>query len=128
MRIDLKAWAAIVATLVLGIVIGLLLNGTLARRRMHEVERMRRPGGFVEEVMRVIEPRDSVQQAKLRPFLEATDNRNRQIVDGARATMRAELDSLRARVAGILDEDQQKRLADFAARGPRRPPNGGGPG
>jgi hypothetical protein len=126
MRIDLKAWVAIVGTLVLGIVIGLLLNGTLARRRAHEVERMRRPGGFVEQMERVIQPRDSAQAAQLRPFLEATDRRNRQIVDGARISMKSELDSMRARVTGILDADQLKRLNDFAERGPRGGP--GGPG
>ncbi len=133
MRIDLKAWAAIVGTLVLGIVIGLLLNGTLARRRAHEVERMRRPGGFVEQMERVIQPRDSAQAAQLRPFLETTDRRNRQIVDGARVSMRAELDSMRTRLTGILDADQLKRLSDFAERGPEGPrgrgrPGGGGPG
>src|SRR5215207_6674870 len=112
MRIDLKAWAAIVGTLVLGIAIGLLLNGTLARRRAHEVERMRRPGGFVQQMERVIQPRDSTQAAQLRPFLEATDRRNRQIVDGARLSMRSELDSMRARLTGILDADQLSRLSD----------------
>jgi hypothetical protein len=83
---------------------------------------MRRPGGFVEEMERVIQPRDAAQRDSLRPYLEATDQHNRAIVDGARGSMRAELDSMRARVDKLLDDKQRARLADFAQRGPQRGP------
>jgi hypothetical protein len=131
MRIEMKAWAAIVGTLIVGIALGLLLNGSLERRRHERVEIMRRPGGFVEEMERVIQPRDAAQRDSLRPYLEATDEHNRAIVDGARGAMRAELDSMRAKVDKLLDDKQKTRLADFAERGPRggspRGPRGSGP-
>lgn len=143
MRIELKAWAAILATLIIGIAIGMLLSGTLERRRHEHVETMRRPGGFVEEMERVIQPRDAAQRDSLRPYLEAADEHNRAIVDGARGSMRAELDSMRAKVDKLLDDGQKSRLADFAQQGPQQgpgrrgrrpfggppegPPNGGGP-
>ena len=119
MRIEVKAWAAIVGTLIVGIALGMLLSGTLERRRHDRVETMRRPGGFVEEMERVIQPRDGAQRDSLRPYLEATDQKNRAIVEGARGSMRAELDSMRSRVDNLLDDAQKARLADFAERGPR---------
>ena len=140
MRIEVKAWAAIVGTLIVGIALGLLLNGALERRRHERVETMQRPGGFVEEMERVIQPRDAAQRDSLRPYLEATDQHNRAIVEGARGSMRAELDSMRAKVDKLLDDRQKSRLADFAERGPRDnpgrprgpgpqgPPNGPPPG
>ena len=132
MKIDLKAWLALMATLAIGVVLGLLLNGALNRRRMMEIDRMRGPGGFVAEMERLIVPHDSVQRNQLRPYFEATDRRNREIVDGARGEMRAELDSLRARIAPFIDKDQADRLEGFARRGPRDdrrhgPPGLGGP-
>ena len=122
MRIELKAWAAILGTLIVGIAIGLLLNGALEHRRQERVQTMRRPGGFVEEMERVIQPRDAAQRDSLRPYLEATDQRNREIVEGARGAMRAEIDSLRSRVDKLLDDKQKARLADFAQRGPQQGP------
>lgn len=127
MRIEVKAWAAILGTLIVGVAIGMLLSGTLERRRHDRVESMRRPGGFVEEMERVIQPRDAAQRDSLRPYLEATDQHNRAIVDGARGSMRAELDSMRARVDNLLDDKQKARLADFAQRGPQQGPGRGGP-
>jgi uncharacterized membrane protein len=122
MRIEVKAWAAILGTLIVGIAIGLLLNGALEHRRQERVETMRRPGGFVEEMERVIQPRDAAQRDSLRPYLEATDQRNREIVEGARGAMRAEIDSLRSKVDKLLDNKQKARLADFAQRGPQQGP------
>lgn len=122
MRIELKAWAAILGTLIVGVALGMLLSGALERRRHERVETMRRPGGFVEEMERIIQPRDAAQRDSLRPYLEATDQHNRAIVDGARGAMRAELDSMRARVDKLLDDGQKARLADFAQRGPQRGP------
>src|SRR3954467_1788703 len=103
MRIEVKAWAAVAGTLIVGVALGMLLSGTLERRRHERVETMRRPGGFVEEMERVIQPRNAAQRDSLRPFLEATDQHNRAIVDGARAAMRAEMDSLTSHISGMLD-------------------------
>ena len=142
MRIELKAWAAIVGTLIVGVALGMLMSGALERRRHDRVETMRRAGGFVEEMERVIQPRDAAQRDSLRPYLEATDQHNRAIVEGARGSMRAELDSMRARVEPLLDDGQKARLAEFAERGPQQgpgrpggrrgpasgPPEGGPPG
>ena len=122
MRIELKAWAAIVGTLIVGVALGMLLSGALERRRHERAETMRRPGGFVEEMERVIHPRDAAQRDSLRPYLEEADQHNRAIVEGARGSMRAELDSMRARVDKLLDDGQKGRLADFAQRGPQQGP------
>jgi hypothetical protein len=123
MKIDLKAWLAVLGILVIGIIIGLLLNGAMNHNRMREMERMRGPGGFVAEMEHLIRPTDA-QRDRLRPILEEQDRRNRAIVDGARTSMRGEMDSLVTKLTPILDTDQLSRLKAFAQRGPRRPPPG----
>lgn len=122
MRIEVKAWAAIVGTLIVGAALGMLMSGALERRRHERVETMRQPGGFVEEMERVIQPRDAAQRDSLRPYLQTTDQHNRAIVDGARGSMRAEIDSMRAKVDKLLDDKQKARLADFAQRGAQQNP------
>ena len=75
--------------------------------------------------------RDSAQRAAVEPLLIAADRRNRAIVDGARTSMRAAMDSLRAPLAAHLDRDQLARFDDFVRRQPtdgRGPPGLGGPG
>jgi hypothetical protein len=87
--------------------------------------------GFVQLMEGLIQPRDSVQIAALRPLLEATDGRNFAIVEGARRAMGQELASLRARLVPLLDSAQLARFDDFEARqraGGAAPPGLGRPG
>lgn len=141
MRLGAKATLVLAVTFVSGIVVGALARGSWAER--HERGPGRPPSGggrgagavgFVQLMEDVIQPRDSAQRAALRPFLEATDMRNRAIVDGARTSMRETLDSLRAALRPRLDDEQLARFDDFARRQPRdgRGPPGldgrGGPG
>lgn len=130
MRPQAKAAAWIAATFVVGTAFGMVLNGALSKQSVAPAPIARPQGeqgppmGFVDEMERLIQPHDDNQREQLRPFLERTDNANRTIVDGARIAMRAALDSLRANVAPLLDDQQRQRLADFGG-----PPEGrGAPG
>ena len=123
-----RSWVLLVVTLCLGIAIGVLGGGALQDRRMRRVEDIRRPGGFVEHVQRVIRPTSDSQWNAIRPLIEANADANaerRRAHDGA---MRAALDSLRAQLYPLLDEAQRERLARFGPdrRGP--PPGRRGPG
>ena len=75
-----------------------------------------------------IQPRDAAQRAAVLPILEATDRRNRTAVEASRAVMRANLDSMVATLAPLLDERQRGRLVELTRRlgdpGRHRPEEG----
>ncbi|MEO7998846.1 MAG: hypothetical protein ABI852_15455 [Gemmatimonadaceae bacterium] len=126
MRQQIKAGLWIAATFAVGAAFGMVLNGALSKppvagRPPARAEGEPRPMSFVDEMERVIQPRDQAQRDQLRAYLEKTDNANRAIVDGARASMSAALDSLRVAVAPMLDDAQRQRLAEFGG-----PPKGEG--
>lgn len=131
MTARLRVGAVVAGIFVAGVAVGLLLRGSLAERRARELDRMQRRGGFVERMEELLQPRDATQRDAIRPYLEATDARNRAIHEGAAGALRQEMDSLQRALAPLLDADQRDRLARFARRPPPReggPPGpGGGP-
>jgi hypothetical protein len=132
MQSSMKAGLMLFATFVLGGVAGALGAGTLAQRRLGPPPPRdgQPPMGFVELVEDILQPHDSAQRASVRPLLEATDRRNRAIVDGARVTMRASLDSLRVSLAPLLDPEQLEAFDEMVRRqgnDRRGPPGLGGP-
>ena len=134
MQSSMKAGLMLFATFVLGGIAGALGAGAVAQRRLGPPPPPRDgrpPMGFVELVEDIVQPHDSVQRASVRPLLEATDRRNRAIVDGARVNMRASLDSLRVSLAPLLDPEQLEAFDEMVRRqgnDRRGPPGlGGGP-
>lgn len=127
-----KAVAILVLTFLIGLAVGFLASGALHQRRAERMAELRRRGGFVEHMLEVIRPRDAAQREAVVPILEETAQRNRALFEGTRETMRAELDSMRVRLAPLLDADQLRRIEREARfrEGPRRggPPGGGPPG
>ena len=123
MKASSKALLWIVLTYASGIASGMVLNGALANRRnrvpMNANAPAAGPPGFVEQMQRQLEVRDSAQAQQLRPYLEEADARNRGIVDGARGAMGSVMDSLRIAVAPLLDSAQRERMANIG-----RPPQG----
>lgn len=122
---SVRAWLLLVVTLCLGIAIGVLGSGAVQDRRMARVNDIRRPGGFVEHVQRVIRPTSDEQWSRIRPLVEAADRAN-----GARRrshddAMRASLDVLKAQLDPLLDDSQRRRLARFAPDRRGQPPFGG---
>lgn len=138
MKVETKSALILLVTLALGALLGAFATGAAARQRSEQLARMGRPMGFVEHMRDVIRPRDQVQWDSLRPRVEATGRRNEAIRRQMHESLRAELDTMRAQLAPLLDDAQRERLADFARRPPpepgRRPPGGppgpppGGPG
>ncbi len=119
---SVRAWVLLLVTLCLGIAVGLLGGGALQERRMARVNNLRRPGGFVEHVREVIQPRSDSQWNAIRPLVEATAEQNvsmRRLHDSA---MRAAIDSLKSRLDPMLDAAQRERFARFV------PERGGPPG
>lgn len=121
MRIESKSALILAITFGLGALAGVLGAGSFVRHRgdMRPPDGRGAPPGqrrpsFVDDMEMVLGPLDSAQRARLRPELEATDATNRRIVDGARASMRTAMDSLRVKIAPMLDTDQLRRFDEFA--------------
>jgi hypothetical protein len=130
MKLDLKSITIVGGTLALGVALGLVLQGTLQRRRNDRMGQLRHEQGFVRHMESIIQPRAD-QRAAIMPLLEATGARNGQIIDSAQAELRSTLEGMRAQLAPMLDADQRKRM-DALGRlpDPFRPaggPPGGGP-
>jgi hypothetical protein len=135
---SVRAWLLLGVTFLLGISIGVLGAGALQERRVARVNEIRRPGGFVEHVQSVIQPASDSQWQQIRPYIEATATQNMSMRRMHDSSMRATLDTLRARLNPMLDDRQRERLARFvpprpAGMGPRnglgrRGPRGDRPG
>ncbi|MCC7052732.1 MAG: hypothetical protein IT355_05655 [Gemmatimonadaceae bacterium] len=136
---SVRAWLLLGVTLCLGIALGLLGGGALQERRLARVNDLRRPGGFIEHARSVIRPTSDSQWTAIRPHIEETARRNADMRRAHDSAMRVALDTLRARLAPMLDAAQRERFARFVpgprggpfarpgGRGPRRAPQDDAP-
>lgn len=123
MKPVIQSTLILAATLVLGFLVGAFATGALERHRMARVEQLRERGGFIEHMERTIEPRDQEQRSAILPILEATAQRNRLIIDSARADLRIALEEMIAELEPLLDPAQLRRITEVARfADPFRPP------
>ena len=87
------------------------------------MERLRERGGFIEHLERAIQPRDEDQRSAILPIVQAAAERNRLIIDSARAGLRTALDDMITELEPFLDEAQLRRVRQSArVTDPFRPP------
>lgn len=121
MRIETKSAVILLATLLLGILIGGLAAGAIAQRRASRVAELRERG-FAMQLERIIEPRDDAQREAIQAVLSAAAERNRETMESAREEIRGSLEEMREALEPLLDEDQRERLEAAAKRFRRGPP------
>jgi len=135
MKAEAKSAAILVATLTLGVVLGMVLQGLLMRDRARQVAELRTPPGFVSLVEGVIQPR-AEQEAGIRAVLEASARRYDSLLSSTRVGVGLVLDSMKLKLAPLLDERQRERLSRMAQlpepdrpppRPGERPPDAGSP-
>jgi hypothetical protein len=126
MKMDPKAAAILVVTLGLGVVLGLVGRGQMTRERDRRVAELRTAPGFESLVQEVIEPR-AEQVDSIRPILDANAHRYDSLVSTARAGLGLVLDSMKLKLAPLLDASQRERLARMTTLpdANRRPPRQG---
>lgn len=120
-----RSYVILGATLLIGVVLGAVLVGALGQFRADRIEGMRHEDRFVRDMERILRPRDDAQADALRPVLQRTAQRNREIMADFDSRMRTTLESLIEELEPLLDEEQLRRLRRFAER---PPPGPGGPG
>jgi hypothetical protein len=121
----------LVGTLAIGILLGSVLTGSLARQRTRQVEELRERGGFIEQIERAIQPRDEEQRRAVRPIIETTARENAAIVEEMHTGLRSAMEEMIAELEPLLDPEQYERLSRIARMPPPRagaPPPPGPPG
>ena len=137
MNVTRSAALLLAATLVLGVILGVLGAGALRPRferagppwmQPPNFGPRGRPGAFAEHMEEVIAPRDSAQRVAVRGVIDRTAARNRSLIEQLNRTLRTSVDSMRIELAPVLSEDQRQRLERAVARLPAvRGPGGAGP-
>jgi hypothetical protein len=115
-------------SLLLGLILGLMLQGFLHQLRTSRIGALRREDRFVRHMESIIQPRPE-QRAAVEALLRATGAHDQQIISAAHAELRASLDALHRQLQPMLDADQWQRLQrmgrlpdPFDARPPGPPP------
>lgn len=123
-----KSLLILVGMLVLGAALGVAATAALRPGPPGPPPSGEGSGGFVGHMERTIRPRDEAQRAVIRPLLEATDQRNRDVLNASRRAMRDNLDSMMISLSPVLELPQRERLAELIRTlGDRRPPRDGPP-
>ena len=122
MNTGAKSTSILLATLAIGVVLGMVGQGLLLRARQPLPDDRRPPRGFAAHMEEVIQPRPDQVRA-LRVILDSTALSNQRVIDSARGRLHVALDSLRLRLAPMLDDAQRDQLAQMSRLPyPFRPP------
>jgi len=111
MEVKTKSYLMLVATLILGIIIGAAGSGMLRNYFFEKrMEKFRSPNGFIEHMEKIIQP-DPSQKDVLREKLEF----QQQQFSGLSMQFRSKMDSLnvefKSDLDDILTEEQRERLS-----------------
>lgn len=110
------------ATLVIGMVLGSLVTGAVANRRLDDLADARgRMGAFF---LQAIEPESEEQAEAIRAVLEGAAPRFREVFESTREEMKHLSDSVLAELDPILTDEQKERLEKRMRFRMRRPPPG----
>jgi len=116
-----KALLMVTATFVIGIAIGALVTGLLARQFYHgrggkwgEGREMRegRRGTLTEKIFKVVKA-DEKQKALMKPIIDQTISTLDEIEDKSNLDAYAQLDSLKVKLRPILASEQMEKLDKF---------------
>ena len=116
MKARTKSALLLVATLVVGLLVGAVTTGSIVNHRLDELKAMRSRGGFTGMLERVIEPTDEAQRAQIRAVLERSEARFSETRRECRGFFATGRDSMRADLASVLTPAQQTRLDQWLSR------------
>ena len=100
----------LLATLLIGVLLGALLQSSLREKRMKHIDFLRSSDGFVTHMIRVIDPVSPEQEASVRAVLEAAAPAITDAFKAHRDRTRQYFMEMEQRLGPLLDEDQEERL------------------
>ena len=115
-----KSILILCATLIVGILIGLLVPGFFHKYqggRQHgrggrDISNDRKKEWFESTIYRVVKP-DSVQAKQIKPIADWASQQIEAVENSSNSQMSAILDSVKVQLKPILTEEQQQRLVEF---------------
>ena len=116
MKARTKSALLLVATLVVGGLIGAVTTGTIVNNRLDQLQELRRPGGFSGKLEQVIGPTDDAQRAQINAVLERSQARFAEVRRECGGFFAAHRDSMRADLAPLLTAEQLTRLDGWLKR------------
>ena len=115
MNVKWKSAFIIIATLVIGMLIGVFLAGPLMHRRVERRHKDRGPEIFTQMMERVIQPTEGQQEA-VQAVLEEYSIRLEELNEGFRTQMVTTIDSLKGDLDPLLTDEQKARLEERHGR------------
>ena len=109
MNVKAKTALIIIITLVLGIIIGAMLNRALLQRRINRVFSWRSPDFMITNFENIIQP-DQKQRKLIREILDKHAKRMMEMRENSRKDMEEAFESLQKELDLILTPEQKKRL------------------
>ncbi|MCB0717346.1 MAG: hypothetical protein KDD65_02800 [Bacteroidetes bacterium] len=108
-----KSAIILLATLVVGIVLGALVASRVINHRLDELRRMRSRGGFSQALENVVQPSSDLQREQIHVILGRSHTRMDSINAEWRSRIRASSDSLRSELEDVLDAEQYERMTKW---------------
>ena len=121
-----RSAAILIATLVIGMVLGALGFGAYQRHRFRDALSLARPAHFTAGIRRAIAPIDETRRAEIAAVLRRIDERMRANRIARNQERRAQLDSVKSALEPLLTEDQRRRLRRHLERHKRMVRRGAG--
>lgn len=109
MKNKLKYSLIIISLLLIGFVIGFLVNGRLTHHKMKKVRSINTEQGFSHEFMRIIDPSPD-QAEELKSILKEFSERNHVIIADFRENQKLLFKELRTEIDPLLTDEQIARL------------------
>ncbi len=109
MMTKLKVTVIIIATLIIGVVLGAVGRGALMKHHHHKLDSMERTEMFLSKVNEVVNP-DSTQRQKVEEIAKRTAQRIDILFDHHQAEMALIVDSMKRELSAVLRPEQQGSL------------------
>ena len=107
-----KSLSILLATLLIGALIGASVTGAVVRQRLDTVRAFASSDGFTAQLIKVIEPVSDEQQAAIEPLLRQAGRDIEDVVGVTRVEIFLVMEGLETALADHLTEAQLQRLRD----------------
>lgn len=108
----IKSLSILLATLLIGALIGASVTGAIVRQRLDTVRAFASSDGFTAQLIKVIEPVSDQQQAAIEPLLRQAGRDIEDVVGVTRVEIFLVMEGLETALADHLTEAQLQRLRD----------------
>jgi hypothetical protein len=109
MTTKLKVTLVIIATLIIGIVLGVVGRGVLMKHHRQKLDKIERTELFLTRINEAVDP-DSSQKPKVEEIAKRTAERIEILFDHHQSQMATLVDSMKRELSAILTPSQQQRL------------------